>query len=155
MSFWVRRLLTKSSGLTMAHPHPACLQPQTRTILVYTKGEDYTFNADAVRNHITQYHQDLRLVCQSRFRKNPDLERGKVRRTGGISVVAACTTSDRLPDPKTRTLIQRIILPLPIRVIWSPTSSAARGRSAGGHPAGSAFLAVIAAVHFTRSQPPL
>jgi len=83
------------------------------TILVYTKGEDYTFNADAVRepynpNTIKTFASSVK----AGFGKIPDLERGKVPEDWWYFPVVARLHNERTgyPTQKPEALIQRIIL---------------------------------------------
>jgi DNA modification methylase len=82
-------------------------------ILVYTKGDDYTFNADAVRE---PYHPNtVRTFASSRkagFGKVPDLERGKVPEDWWYFPVVARLHNERTgyPTQKPEALIERILL---------------------------------------------
>ena len=83
------------------------------TILVYTKGDHYTFNADAVRQ---PYHPNTVKTFESSakagFGKIPDLERGKVPEDWWYFPVVARLHNERTgyPTQKPEALIQRIIL---------------------------------------------
>jgi site-specific DNA-methyltransferase (adenine-specific) len=83
------------------------------TILVYTKGDNYTFNADAVRepynpNTIKTFESS----AKAGFGKIPDLERGKVPEDWWYFPVVARLHNERTgyPTQKPEALIQRIIL---------------------------------------------
>jgi DNA modification methylase len=83
------------------------------TILVYTKGDAYTFNADAVRepynpNTIKTFASSIK----AGFGKIPDLERGKVPEDWWYFPVVARLHNERTgyPTQKPEALIQRIIL---------------------------------------------
>jgi DNA modification methylase len=83
------------------------------TILVYTKGDHYTFNADAVRE---PYHPNTVKTFESSakagFGKIPDLERGKVPEDWWYFPVVARLHNQRTgyPTQKPEALIQRILL---------------------------------------------
>jgi DNA modification methylase len=83
------------------------------TILVYVKGSDYTFNADAVRE---PYHQNTLNTFKSSpkagFGKIPNLERGKVPEDWWYFPVVARLHTERTgyPTQKPLALLQRIIL---------------------------------------------
>ena len=82
-------------------------------ILVYTKGDDYTFNADAVRE---PYHPNTVKTFASSskagFGKVPDLERGKVPEDWWYFPVVARMHSERTgyPTQKPEALLERILL---------------------------------------------
>lgn len=82
------------------------------TILVYAKGKDYTFNADAVRE---PYHPNTVKTFASSpkagFGKVPDLERGKVPEDWWYFPVVARLHSERTgyPTQKPQALLERII----------------------------------------------
>lgn len=83
------------------------------TLLVYTKGPDYTFNADAVRQPY-----DLSTVKtfasspKAGFGKIPDLERGKVPEDWWYFPVVARLHNERTgyPTQKPEALLERILL---------------------------------------------
>lgn len=83
------------------------------TILAYTKGDNYTFNADAVRE---PYHPNtVRTFASSAragFGKIPDLERGKVPEDWWYFPVVARLHTERTgyPTQKPKALIERIVL---------------------------------------------
>jgi DNA modification methylase len=83
------------------------------TILVYTKGESYTFNADAVRE---PYHPNtVKTFASSRragFGKVPDLKRGKVPEDWWYFPVVARLHHERTgyPTQKPESLLKRIVL---------------------------------------------
>ena len=83
------------------------------TILAYVKGEDYTFNVDAVRE---PYHQNTVKTFNSSlkagFGKMPDLARGKVPEDWWYFPVIARLHNERTgyPTQKPIALLQRIIL---------------------------------------------
>ncbi len=83
------------------------------TILVYTKGEDYTFNVDEVR---VPYDSSTVKTFESSekagFGKVPDLERGKVPEDWWYFPVVARLHSERTgyPTQKPEALLERIIL---------------------------------------------
>ena len=83
------------------------------TILVYAKGSDYTFNADAVRE---PYNPNTVATFKSSrkagFGKVPNLERGKVPEDWWYFPVVARLHSERTgyPTQKPEALLQRIIL---------------------------------------------
>jgi site-specific DNA-methyltransferase (adenine-specific) len=83
------------------------------TILAYTKGDAYTFNADAVRepynpNTIKTFGSSLK----AGFGKIPDLERGKVPEDWWYFPVVARLHSERTgyPTQKPEALVERIVL---------------------------------------------
>jgi len=83
------------------------------TILVYTKGPDYTFNADAVRvpyNDATV--KTFASSTKAGFGKIPDLKRGKVPEDWWYFPVVARLHSERTgyPTQKPEALLERIIL---------------------------------------------
>jgi site-specific DNA-methyltransferase (adenine-specific) len=83
------------------------------TILAYVKGQDYTFNVDAIR---APYHQNTVKTFNSSpkagFGKVPDLERGKVPEDWWYFPVVARLHNERTgyPTQKPVTLLERIIL---------------------------------------------
>ncbi len=83
------------------------------TILAYTKGKDYTFNADAVRE---PYHPNTVNTFKSShkagFGKVPNLERGKVPEDWWYFPVVARLHSERTgyPTQKPEALLERILL---------------------------------------------
>ena len=83
------------------------------TILAYVKGEDYTFNVDAIRE---PYHQNTVKTFNSSpkagFGKVPDLERGKVPEDWWYFPVVARLHNERTgyPTQKPITLLERMIL---------------------------------------------
>ena len=83
------------------------------TILAYVKGDDYTFNADAVRE---PYHpstiQTFKASPKAGFGKMPDLERGKVPEDWWYFPVVARLHNERTgyPTQKPESLLERIIL---------------------------------------------
>ena len=83
------------------------------TILVYTKGKDYTFNADDVR---TPYNPNTVKTFASSpkagFGKVPDLKRGKVPEDWWYFPVIARLHNERTgyPTQKPKALLKRIIL---------------------------------------------
>ena len=83
------------------------------TILAYVKGEDYTFNVDAIRE---PYHQNTVKTFNSSpkagFGKVPNLERGKVPEDWWYFPVVARLHNERTgyPTQKPITLLERMIL---------------------------------------------
>ena len=83
------------------------------TILAYVKGDDYTFNADAVRE---PYHsstiQTFKASPKAGFGKMPNLERGKVPEDWWYFPVVARLHNERTgyPTQKPESLLERIIL---------------------------------------------
>ncbi len=83
------------------------------TILAYVKGDNYTFNADAVRE---PYHpstiQTFKASPKAGFGKIPNLERGKVPEDWWYFPVVARLHHERtgFPTQKPESLLQRIIL---------------------------------------------
>ena len=83
------------------------------TILVYTKGEKYTFNADAVRE---PYHPNTIKTfgssAKAGFGKIPNLERGKVPEDWWYFPVVARLHNERTgyPTQKPEALLERILL---------------------------------------------
>jgi DNA modification methylase len=83
------------------------------TILAYTKGENYTFNADAVRQ---PYHPNTITTFASSskagFGKIPDLKRGKVPEDWWYFPVVARLHKERTgyPTQKPKGLVERIVL---------------------------------------------
>lgn len=83
------------------------------TILSYTKSDDYTFNADAVR--VPYSDSTVKTFASSDkagFGKQPDLERGKVPEDWWYFPVVARMHNERTgyPTQKPEALIERIIL---------------------------------------------
>ncbi len=83
------------------------------TILAYFKGEDYTFNVDAVRepynaNTVRTFHSS----AKAGFGKVPDLERGKVPEDWWYFPVVARLHNERTgyPTQKPVALLERMIL---------------------------------------------
>jgi site-specific DNA-methyltransferase (adenine-specific) len=83
------------------------------TILVFTKGDNFTFNADAVRE---PYHPNTVRTFESSakagFGKIPNLERGKVPEDWWYFPVVARLHNERTgyPTQKPEALIERIVL---------------------------------------------
>jgi len=83
------------------------------TILVYTKSDDYTFNADAVRE---PYHPNtvktFASSAKAGFGKVPDLARGKVPEDWWYFPVVARLHNERTgyPTQKPEALLKRILL---------------------------------------------
>lgn len=83
------------------------------TILVYAKNDNYTFNADAVRE---PYHPNTVKTFASSskagFGKNPNLERGKVPEDWWYFPVVARLHNERTgyPTQKPEALLERILL---------------------------------------------
>jgi len=83
------------------------------TILSYTKGKDYTFNADAVREPYNQNTVNtFKSSRKAGFGKVPDLERGKVPEDWWYFPVVARLHNERTgyPTQKPIALLERIIL---------------------------------------------
>jgi DNA modification methylase len=83
------------------------------TILAYTKGEDYTFNADAVREpYNPNTVKTFAASTKAGFGKIPDLERGKVPEDWWYFPVVARLHSERTgyPTQKPEALLERILL---------------------------------------------
>jgi DNA modification methylase len=83
------------------------------TILVYTKGEEYTFNADAVREpYNPNTVKTFGTSAKAGFGKVPDLERGKVPEDWWYFPVVARLHSERTgyPTQKPEALLERILL---------------------------------------------
>lgn len=83
------------------------------TILAYTKGSEYTFNADAVRVPYDQTTvKTFASSAKAGFGKVPDLKRGKVPEDWWYFPVVARLHSERTgyPTQKPEALIERIIL---------------------------------------------
>lgn len=83
------------------------------TLLVYTKSEEYTFNADAVR--VPYAESTVKTFASSEkagFGKQPDLKRGKVPEDWWYFPVVARLHSERTgyPTQKPEALLERIIL---------------------------------------------
>jgi DNA modification methylase len=82
------------------------------TILVYTKGEKYTFNVDAVRQpYDPQTVKTFASSSKAGFGKVPDLERGKVPEDWWYFPVVARLHSERsgYPTQKPEALLERVI----------------------------------------------
>lgn len=83
------------------------------TILAYVKGEDYTFNVDAVREPYNQNTvKTFRSSPKAGFGKVPDLERGKVPEDWWYFPVIARLHNERTgyPTQKPVALLERMIL---------------------------------------------
>ena len=83
------------------------------TILSYVKGNDYTFNADAVREPYNQNTiNTFKSSSKAGFGKIPDLERGKVPEDWWYFPVVARLHNERTgyPTQKPMALLERIIL---------------------------------------------
>jgi DNA modification methylase len=83
------------------------------TILVYVKGADYTFNADAVREpYNPSTLQTFKASPKAGFGKVPDLARGKVPEDWWYFPVVARLHSERTgyPTQKPESMLERIIL---------------------------------------------
>ena len=83
------------------------------TILVYTKGPDYTFNADAVRiPYDPSTVKTFAASTKAGFGKIPDLKRGKVPEDWWYFPVVARLHNERTgyPTQKPEVLLERIIL---------------------------------------------
>jgi site-specific DNA-methyltransferase (adenine-specific) len=83
------------------------------TILVFTKGPDYTFNADAVRvPYDTSTLKTFAASTKAGFGKIPDLKRGKVPEDWWYFPVVARLHNERTgyPTQKPEALLERIIL---------------------------------------------
>jgi DNA modification methylase len=83
------------------------------TILVYTKGNDYIFNADAVREpYNPNTVKTFASSSKAGFGKVPDLERGKVPEDWWYFPVVARMHSERTgyPTQKPEALLERILL---------------------------------------------
>lgn len=83
------------------------------TILVYVKGDHYTFNVDAVREpYNPSTVQTFRASPKAGFGKVPDLERGKVPEDWWYFPVVARLHKERTgyPTQKPENLLERIIL---------------------------------------------
>ncbi len=83
------------------------------TILVYTKGKDYTFNVDAVRQpYDPNTVKTFESSSKAGFGKVPDLERGKVPEDWWYFPVVARLHNERTgyPTQKPEALLERIIL---------------------------------------------
>jgi DNA modification methylase len=83
------------------------------TILVFTKGSNYTFNADAVRVPYDQSTvKTFAASSKAGFGKVPDLERGKVPEDWWYFPVVARLHNERTgyPTQKPEVLLERIIL---------------------------------------------
>ncbi len=82
------------------------------TILAYVKGEDYTFNVDAVREpYNPSTVQTFKASPKAGFGKVPDLERGKVPEDWWYFPVVARLHKERTgyPTQKPESLLERII----------------------------------------------
>lgn len=83
------------------------------TILVYVKGKNYTFNADAVRQaYHPNTHKTFASSPKAGFGKVPDLARGKVPEDWWYFPVVARLHKERsgYPTQKPEALLERIIL---------------------------------------------
>jgi len=83
------------------------------TILSYTKGKDYTFNADAVREPYNQNTVNtFKSSRKAGFGKVPDLARGKVPEDWWYFPVVARLHNERTgyPTQKPNALLERIVL---------------------------------------------
>jgi DNA modification methylase len=83
------------------------------TILVYTKSDRYTFNADAVRiPYDPATHKTFQSSKKAGFGKTPDLARGKVPEDWWYFPVVARLHNERtgFPTQKPEALLERIIL---------------------------------------------
>ena len=83
------------------------------TILAYVKGENYTFNADAIREPYNKNTvKTFNSSAKAGFGKVPDLERGKVPEDWWYFPVIARLHSERTgyPTQKPVALLERIIL---------------------------------------------
>ena len=83
------------------------------TILSYVKGQDYTFNADAVREPYNQNTVNtFRSSPKAGFGKVPDLERGKVPEDWWYFPVVARLHNERTgyPTQKPAAFLERIVL---------------------------------------------
>ena len=109
------------------------------TILMYAKGKDYTFNADAVRE---PYNPNTLATFKSSrkagFGKVPDLERGKVPEDWWYFPVVARLHNERTgyPTQKPEALLERIIL-----------ASSNKGDLGADFFCGSGTTALVAAKH--------
>jgi DNA modification methylase len=82
------------------------------TILVYVKGKDYTFNADAVREpYNPNTVKTFEASPKAGFGKVPDLERGKVPEDWWYFPVVARLHNERTgyPTQKPQALLERIV----------------------------------------------
>lgn len=112
------------------------------TILVYAKGRDYTFNADAIRepynpNTVSTFKSSRK----AGFGKVPDLERGKVPEDWWYFPVVARLHNERTgyPTQKPEALLERIIL-----------ASSNKGDLVADFFCGSGTTSVVAARHGRR-----
>ncbi|MEJ5240554.1 MAG: site-specific DNA-methyltransferase [Anaerolineales bacterium] len=83
------------------------------TILVYVKGEQYTFNADAVRQpYHPSTHKTFASSPRAGFGKVPNLKRGKVPEDWWYFPVVARLHKERsgYPTQKPQALLERILL---------------------------------------------
>jgi len=109
------------------------------TILAYTKGDNYTFNADAVRQPYNQNTVNtFKSSRKAGFGKIPDLERGKVPEDWWYFPVVARLHSERngYPTQKPLALLERIIL-----------ASSNPGDLVADFFSGSGTTAFVAALH--------
>jgi hypothetical protein len=109
------------------------------TLLSYTKGEKYTFNADAVRepynpNTVMTFHSSRK----AGFGKVPDLARGKVPEDWWYFPVVARLHNERTgyPTQKPEALLKRILL-----------ASSNKGDLVADFFCGSGTMACVAAQH--------
>jgi DNA modification methylase len=129
------------------------------TILAYVKGDQYTFNADAVREPYNPATvQTFKASTKAGFGKVPDLERGKVPEDWWYFPVVARLHNERTgyPTQKPESLLDRIILAssnpgdLVADFFCGSGTAPARAAQLGRH-----FLAVdgaFRAVHTTRQR---
>jgi DNA modification methylase len=111
-------------------------------ILVYTKGENYTFNADAVREpYNPNTVKTFASSPKAGFGKVPDLERGKVPEDWWYFPVVARLHNERTgyPTQKPEALLERVLL-----------ASSNRGDLVADLFCGSGTLPLVAARHGRR-----